>query len=459
MNPILHVMVIGFDHKKGSQIDFCYPPLVETVEPKAEDIPPEWENLPTLAIPDLAHTVLEDVIYFLLPSRESPNRSVFGISCYRQINANDLISKDDQVTRSHVQKSVCVVMRIPLYGFLKAKLELITHAYFNERDFSKVGVLHQMYNNLCDLFNTDFTDLQSATIGISLSSLVSIFRHRILILFKLLLLEKRVMFEIFPVNILGDVMMGLISLFPALLEEGLFEAASYSVRRFCSPSNLACEESHDNNDVRENELFQLNNHDSKISPDDIRIKIQDAVEVGQDIAATTSGDSSSNHNNPSSFNTNEYGFPLSIFTKGSLFHPYLSINQLDLIRSDNTRAYCIGVTNAIFKQRREFIDVIVSINEQKEGQIEILNPELRQQLSLSTQDLSLGRKRRMGAKPVPCLSYIPVSSCEIWYGRKNFRIQRTVYNCIEDEAQLSCMVIARPFWICTSYSCVCEFVL
>lgn len=28
-----------------------------------------------------------DVIYFLLPSLDDPNRSVFGISCYRQISA------------------------------------------------------------------------------------------------------------------------------------------------------------------------------------------------------------------------------------------------------------------------------------------------------------------------------------------------------------------------------------
>ena len=36
----------------------------------------------------------------------------------------------------------------PLYGLLKAKLELITHAYFDERDFSKVELLEQTFNNL-----------------------------------------------------------------------------------------------------------------------------------------------------------------------------------------------------------------------------------------------------------------------------------------------------------------------
>ena len=70
-----------------------------------------------------------------------------------------------------------------------------------------------------------------------------------------------------------------------------------------------------------------------------------------------------------------------------MFHPYLSISYLDMIKSDNTRAFCIGVTNAIFKTRRDIIDVIVSIDEKGEGQIEILSPELKRQLTLTTQDL------------------------------------------------------------------------
>jgi hypothetical protein len=49
----------------------------------------------------------------------------------------------------------------PLYGLLKAKLDLITHAYFNERDFSKVELLQQTYNNLnASLADTALTGTQ-----------------------------------------------------------------------------------------------------------------------------------------------------------------------------------------------------------------------------------------------------------------------------------------------------------
>ena len=42
----------------------------------------------------------------------------------------------------------------PLYGLIQAKLELITHAYFDELDFSKVSLLEETYKNL----NASLTD-------------------------------------------------------------------------------------------------------------------------------------------------------------------------------------------------------------------------------------------------------------------------------------------------------------
>ena len=58
-----------------------------------------------------------------------------------------------------------------------------------------------------------------------------------------------------------------------------------------------------------------------------------------------------------------------------------------MIQSETTRAYCIGVTNAIFKTKRNISDVIITLDEKGEGQIEILSPELKRQLALTTQDL------------------------------------------------------------------------
>lgn len=44
-----------------------------------------------------------------------------------------------------------------------------------------------------------------------------------------------------------------------------------------------------------------------------------------------------------------------------MFHPYLGISYLDMLKSDNIRAYCVGVTNSIFTQKYELTDAIVSV--------------------------------------------------------------------------------------------------
>ncbi len=57
---------------------------------------------------------------------------------FRQIAASEVQGNDKEITRSSVQKSVCILSKWPLYGVISDKLALITHAYFGERDFAKV---------------------------------------------------------------------------------------------------------------------------------------------------------------------------------------------------------------------------------------------------------------------------------------------------------------------------------
>ncbi|KAI6240903.1 UDENN domain-containing protein [Aphelenchoides fujianensis] len=344
MQPILHVIVVGFDHKKGCQVEFCYPPFpnsAATSNPD-QDLPSAWANLPTLAIPDQCHTSTADTVFFTIPAVENPNQTVFGISCYRQIESNDLLSKDESMTRNYVQKSVCVLSTIPLFGTLKDKLELITQSYFEEKDFSKaspteerqslilflvqVDVLKQMHSNLTDIF--DGPSLDSIYMGVALEPLLRIFKHRILELIKLVLLERKIIFELHPTNVLSDVMIGLASLFPCLIESGLFESAAYVA--------------HD--------------HERK-AEESARVR-------------------------------NEHGFPLQIFTKGNIFLPYQSINGIDELRNPNVRGYCIGVTNGIYKLNQDLYDVYVTVNRPKKGAalIEYNSGELAQKVALTTQD-------------------------------------------------------------------------
>ena len=58
----------------------------------------------------------EDYSYFhLVPTSPNPT-TVFGISCNRQIKSTELLAKDEDVTRSTVQKAVVVLATKPLFG-------------------------------------------------------------------------------------------------------------------------------------------------------------------------------------------------------------------------------------------------------------------------------------------------------------------------------------------------------
>lgn len=59
-----------------------------------------------------------------------------------------LKNRTSDITRGTVQKSVCVLSTLPLYGHIQVKMALITHAYFEEGDFSKVSLLEDTYHHL-----------------------------------------------------------------------------------------------------------------------------------------------------------------------------------------------------------------------------------------------------------------------------------------------------------------------
>jgi hypothetical protein len=68
--------------------------------------------------------------------------TTFGMACFRQIDATDLIEKTDDITRTKVQKAVVILSREPILPSIKNKLGLLTQAFFNQRDFSKTDLIN-----------------------------------------------------------------------------------------------------------------------------------------------------------------------------------------------------------------------------------------------------------------------------------------------------------------------------
>ncbi|CAN2389622.1 cell migration [Pristimantis euphronides] len=246
--PVLHIVVVGFHHKKGCQVEFSYPPLIPGEGYDSPILPAEWKYLPFLALPDGAHNFQEDTVFFHLPPRSGDRKTVYGVSCYRQIEAKALKVRQADVTRETVQKSVCVLSQLPLYGLLQAKLQLITHAYFEEKDFSQISILKELYEHMNGSLGGSALEGSQLYLGLSPRDLVLQFRHKVLILFKLILLEKKVLFYVSPVNRLVGALMTALSLFPGMIEHGLTDCSHYRPRQSVAEEGEApaVSPSHDN---------------------------------------------------------------------------------------------------------------------------------------------------------------------------------------------------------------------
>jgi hypothetical protein len=272
-SPIIYIIVIGFHHKKGCQIEFVHPideriqkiNIEETTSNNSANdpaqfvqgnelyrLPKKWRHLSSLALPDGSHNYETDFIYFHLeddsfkvesssPSENkhklNPNRTVFGVSCYRQINASELLNKDSEVTRNTLQKSVCILSKRPLYATIRLKLQAITNAFFEQKDFHKTDILVNAYNSLSNEKSLSLThehkllnsEKSNNLIGFSLSDLVIRYQHKILVLFKLLLLQKKCLFQLNPVSNLSNTIMSLVSLIPDIFssETGLSSCSGF----------------------------------------------------------------------------------------------------------------------------------------------------------------------------------------------------------------------------------------
>ncbi|CAH1115417.1 unnamed protein product [Psylliodes chrysocephalus] len=447
--PVLHVLVIGFHHKRGCQVEYSFPELVPG---HPNECPPGWKYLPTLALPDGSHNYDEDTVFFHLPSLTKPMQTIYGISCFRQIPVEKIKNKTSDITRGTVQKSVCVLSRVPLYGQIQVKICLITHAYFDEGDFSQVSILKDTYYHL-NAVMTQSDSLQQPFVGLSARDFVLQWKHKAVLLFKLMLLEKRVIFYKSPVHPLCSTILTLISLFPEMIESGLNNSACIRLSRPMSPMpeysdedsspvkinnviNIPCligtnislkeevntnlqmeiakeskivqeQDNGDNqetNSVKENgnsvENGLRNDNQSEVGLELTESLSQVKVCLGtenetlngfekpslhRDISLDTISDVA--HNNLTyltQLSTESCGFPLAIFTKGSLCLPYLSLPYLDLLTDVNVRSYVVGATNVLFKQKRQLYDILVDIDGNR---IECQDMNLRKYLHLTTEDL------------------------------------------------------------------------
>lgn len=53
--------------------------------------------------------------------------------------------QEDSISRTFVQKAVCVLTKVPIYGLLKDKVHMSMKALFDQKDFKQTQILEDLY--------------------------------------------------------------------------------------------------------------------------------------------------------------------------------------------------------------------------------------------------------------------------------------------------------------------------
>ncbi|KAJ3303721.1 late secretory pathway protein avl9 [Kappamyces sp. JEL0829] len=303
-----------------------------------------------MCLPDGAHAAEEEYIYFHLPPvkawlEQAYQQTLFGLACFRQIDSKDLLNRPADVTRTKVQKSVVVLANQCVLGSVRSKLGLVTQALFAQRDFSKLEIIDNLYENLNSTIRLPISDA-TLFMGLSLRELIYKFKQKALQLFKLVLLGKRVLFFGHKVERLSAYQYSLVSLIPELIRN-LHDVGAPTLANFpvVLPVGKASSLEERHRSLDNLRTHQIDSHKAKL------LKL---------------------------------GHPLRIFGQGSFFQPYIPLQQIDVLESPDTIGFLSGTSNSIFTHHKSCaIDVVAHADT---GVLEIINPAVNALIGLSAAD-------------------------------------------------------------------------
>ena len=247
-NPILYIAVVSFNQKKGSIIEFTYPDKTELLEKnetsklffeslinnedkKSDSVEKVFDNinnqLTYLCMPDGAHSLTSDSQFFLI---QNFKKILFGISCYRQLQVTQAMKEDEQEnTRECVQKAMCIISTLPLFGQIASKLSITMLAYFNQDSLKNKQIIEDLYSNYSNNYLSKIK-VGEILASFSLKRLISFTKDKIFSIIKLIMLEKKILVYSHISNNICSFIFSFLSLFPggsffSLDEEG--RAKSY----------------------------------------------------------------------------------------------------------------------------------------------------------------------------------------------------------------------------------------
>ena len=230
-NPILYIAVISFNQKKGAIVEFTYPDIealksseesnsylsslcdkenksLSTVDKVIENIN---YQLTYLCMPDGAHILKNDSQFFLI---QNLPKLLYGISCYRQLETTQAMKEDEQEnTRDCVQKAMCIVSKVPLFGQMASKLSITMLAYFNQESLKDKKIIGELYSNY-KISSKNTINVNEIMASFSLKKLLSLTNDKVFSIIKLIMLEKKILVYSHISNNVCSFIFSFLSLFP-----------------------------------------------------------------------------------------------------------------------------------------------------------------------------------------------------------------------------------------------------
>ena len=230
-NPILYIAVISFNQKKGAIVEFTYPDidtlkntpdskeyitsLIDKENKSLDSFDKVIENinyqLTYLCMPDGAHILKNDSQFFLI---QNLPKILYGISCYRQLETTPAMKEDEQEnTRDCVQKAMCIVSKVPLFGQMISKLSVTMLAYFNQESLKDKKIIAELYGNY-KISSKNTINVNEIMASFSLKKLLSLTNDKIFSIMKLIMLEKKILVYSHISNNVCSFIFSFLSLFP-----------------------------------------------------------------------------------------------------------------------------------------------------------------------------------------------------------------------------------------------------
>lgn len=211
------IAVIQFHHKRGTEIEYTYPKskAVEAIE-----------NLMVHhAMPDSSHNKNEDYNFFNFEAMHNGRRRMlFGVSCFKQIRVTEHMKNNDkEITRSFVQKAVAVVSSLPLFGYLKMRLMVITKIFFS--DFTNYEIIDSAYKDLNQHLVETWPQLtiNELYIGSDLKIIMNLFGvSEFYEIWKAVLHQRRIVVFAHSSSSASSFILSLLTLFPGMSPFGMY---------------------------------------------------------------------------------------------------------------------------------------------------------------------------------------------------------------------------------------------